>query len=76
MFLQYSVGFTHCNLFYVALLNLLEVYCLTLALIGRKKNSACILQDSPEIRIFPLHVLWYFIASFSEKIKLHISRED
>lgn len=62
-----SVGFTHCNLIYLALLNLSEFYCLTLALTGRKTNSACAFWHSPEIKVFPLHILHYVIAPFYEK---------
>lgn len=66
MFLLYSVGFTHCNLFY---LSLSHFYCLTLVIVSREPHFACISWDSPEIKNFPLHVLYYVIAPFCEKLK-------
>lgn len=66
MFLLYSVGFTHCNLLY---LSLSHFYCLTLVIVSREPHFACISWDSPEIKNFPLHVLYYVIAPFCEKLK-------
>lgn len=65
-FLLYSVGFTHCNLLY---LSLSHFYCLTLVIVSREPHFACISWDSPEIKNFPLHILYYVIAPFCEKLK-------
>lgn len=64
-FLLYSGGFTHCNLLY---LSLSHFYCLTLVIVSREPHFACISWDSPEIKNLPLHVLYYVIVPFCEKL--------
>lgn len=76
MFLQYSSGFTHCDLLRVALLSLSELYCLnTCAFWPKDKFCLCLLRFSRN-QNFSSSCSLLCHGSFLWKTQLDICRED